>query len=82
MIVELICSSSSFSKGMIISSSTGGSSCLLVSAVGVSGTEVSEEGATAAGISGSGNISFASESGLERETDNIVHINKYSKGMA
>lgn len=47
---------------------------MLVSAVGVSGTGVSEEGATAAGISGSGKVFSPSESGLERKKDNIVHI--------
>lgn len=74
MIVELIGSSSSFPKGMTMSS-TGGSSCSTVSAAGASATGVSEEGTTVAGISASSKTSFSSESGLEREKNNIVHVN-------
>lgn len=48
---------------------------------GVSDAGVSEEGAAVAGISGSGKITSSSESRLEREENNIVHI-KYSKGRA
>lgn len=73
MIVELICSSSSFPKGITICSSTGGSSCLLPSGEAVaSGTRVSEEGAADSGVSRSDEIGTSSASGLERERERMV----------
>lgn len=73
MIVEPIDSSSSLSRGMTMSPFTRGSSCLLVSAVEVSDTEVSKDRTSVVRVLGSGKTSSTSESELQREKDNIVH---------